>query len=230
MNKILKFVGLLLGVLALNVEAQNFQSRSFINPLITSIVVSNGASGSLGAYTNVLSIGASGTNALNLTWTNSSGIWVIPTNNVPATVTGISFVTNDSTQLTVDVPLYPNREASPFPQATNTASQTALSGCNVCIRLTGASGTTGANINFAFIGIPDGTNEPTTGTVGSGSPIWTVGVTPSTTSTVVVYTNVPMNTFAGCKYIRLQSIRNAVTAAASDQAIVQAVNFNGFVP
>jgi len=226
-----KFFGiLLLGALAVTTSAQNFGSRSFLNPLITSVTVSNAASGALGYYTNLTSVGASGTNSLNLSWTNSSGIWVITTNNVPATVTGISFVTNDTTQLFVDVPLYTDRNAASPAQATNTLSLAPVSGLNVAITVSGASGATGANLNLAFIGIPDGTNEPTTGTVGSGGPIWTVGITPNTTSTVTIYTNVPTASFAGCKYIRVQTIKSAITSAANIGVTVKGLSLNGFIP
>jgi len=219
-------VGLVIGA-----EAQSFQARSFINPTIASITVSNAASGALGYVTNVLSTGAMGTNSLNLTWTNAAGTWVIVTNGVPATATSaISFVTNDSTALLVDVPLYSDRNGAGFAQVTNTATLSALSPLNVMFKVSGASGSTGANINFVFVGVPDGVNEVTTGTVGSGSPTWTVGITPNTTSTVVVYTNVPMASFVGCKALRLQTIKSAITSAANIGTTVQAVSLNGFVP
>lgn len=232
MNTKKLYTFIVLGFLAcvLSVGAQNFSSRSFISPLITSITVSNAASGALGYVTNLSSTGSSGTNSLNLSWTNYTGTWVIPTNNVPGSVTGISFVTNDSTALLADVPLWANRNGDGFPQATNNAALAALSPMNVCIKVSGASGATGGNLNFAFIGIPDGVNEPTTGTVGSGGPIWTVGVTPNTTSTVVIYTNVPYNTFLGCKAIRLQTIKSAITSAANIGVTVQQCTLNGFVP
>ncbi len=223
----------LLALLTVTAFAQPHQSRSFLSPLITSVTISNAASGSLGAYTNILSTGASGTNSLNLTYTNSSGTWVIPTNSTTLyTTTGISYVTNDSTALFQDVSLYSDRNGSGPEYTTNTtaASLPPYSGVNLCIKIVGQSGFTGANLNFRFVGLPDGTNEVTTGTVQSGTPAWVVGVAASTTSPTVIYTNVPMYMFAGCKKLRLQTIQDAVSTAANIAGTVTSISLNGFVP
>lgn len=232
----MKKISAVFGMLALATVmafAQPHQSRSFLSPLITSVTISNAASGSLGAYTNILSTGADGTNCLNLTYTNSSGTWVIPTNNINLyTTTGITYVTNDTTALFQDVSLYSDRNGTGPEYATNTtaASLSPISGVTLCIRIKGASGFTGGNLNFRFVGLPDGTNEVTTGTVQSGTPAWVVGVAASTTSPTVIYTNVPMYHFAGCKKLRLQTIQNAVATAASIGGTVTSISLNGFVP
>ena len=237
MKKLIKLLTLssALVLATLTSNAQQFQARSFIAQGIRTLIITNGViSGDTAmAFTNLNSIGAKSTNSAGIQWTNGSGTWVQVTNGVPGTgVSGVSFVTNDSTALVTDVSLWGDRNGTILaPQPTNNfVGNQQFSGVQLSITVNGGAGFTGANLNFTFVGVPDGTNEVTTGTVASGIPSFTVGVPGQGAAITTVVTNIPMYNFGGMSKLRLQKIANAVTTAANVQANVRAVNLCGFVP
>jgi hypothetical protein len=229
--KKLFFVLGLLGI-ALAVNAQPFKSLSFLDGSITSITVSNGATAAkLGGFTNVYSpinLGTNvnngiGTNSQNLTWTNSFGIWVLPTNNTPATVSGLQFVQTNSTALVQDLPLWSDRNGgAPFLVVSNDGA-TFISPMNISCQLNGDANAA-TKINFIFVGLADGVHEIT----GTG-PTFEWGVVPAP-GQIVAYTNFPAYKFAGCGKLRLRSVSLTTATGASIGVTVQALNLNGFVP
>lgn len=249
MKKILS----LLAMVATVATASDYRSSSILNPstfgpyLVTNALcsvcyttalygglkITNGASAPLGGFTNTLSLtaGANQTNASSLSWTNHNGIYVIVTNNVPGTVSGLSFVTNDNTPLVqdIDLPVGPLGQTLGFQVATNTNvgwGELTLSPHTLSIRCFGdASAAT--TLNLVFAGLPDGVNEVTgaNGTVNTFQ--W--GVVPIS-GTLVVSTNFPIWRFAGCKKLRLRSATLSTATAANIGVTIQALNFNGIQP
>ena len=241
--------GLLLAALAAG--AQPFQSRSFLLPYVAGfsssgtqawggITISNAAAAPLGGFTNLLSWNNSttaplvqGTNCPNLTWTNNSGIWVIPTNGVPGTVTGIQFLQGpDSTALVQDVSLWTDRNGQiPITITTNnwTGDNVAypLSGVNLVCRTFGAA-SAATTLNLTFVGLPDGTNEPTT-SVSGAAPVFVWGITPIAGAQVLT-TNFPIWKFAGCSKVRLRTAVLTTTSAANIGVTIQSLRLNGYVP
>lgn len=236
---------------AVAATAQPFQSRSFLVSAVSGylsngtnnwggITVSNAASAPLGGLTNILSWNNSataplvqGTNGPRLTWTNASGIWVIPTNGVPGTVTGISFVQGpDTTQLLQDVQLWTDRngQLGIIPVTNNwdgTVSSAPVTPMTLSCRISGDTGAATA-LNLTFVGLPDGTNEPTTSVSGPNMTfVW--GITPIS-GPLVVTTNLPLWKFAGCKAIRLRTATLTTTTAANIGVTIQSLRLNGFIP
>lgn len=247
-KNILIAVGLFAAVAA---SAQPFQSRSFLLPYVAGyssggtnnwggITITNAAAAPLGGFTNILSWNNSttaplvqGTNCPNLTWTNNSGIWVIPTNGVPGTVTGVQFLQGpDATQLVQDVPLWTDRNGQlGILSVTNnwdgTVTSAPISPITLSCRTYGAASAATA-LNLIFVGLPDGTNEPTTSVSGPNMTfVW--GITPIAGAQVVT-TNLPLWKFAGCKAIRLRSATLTTTSAANIGVTIQSLRLNGFVP
>jgi hypothetical protein len=215
-------------------QTPRFQSLSFLNDAqAASITITNAAAAPLGGFTNTLSWsygGVQATNNINLTWTNASGTWVIPTNNTPGSVTGISFVTNNSTKLAVDLPLWVGANGTvPITVTTNNfagdATAYALTPASISCRVVGAASAANT-LNLIFVGLPDGTNEPSSATVGA-IPAFQWGITVAS-GTTVVSTNLPMWKFAGCGKIRLRSATLTTTTAANIGVAITDLNLNGF--
>lgn len=241
MNKIKNIIiGGLALFAALAVEAQPFQTRSFFASGIAGITVSNAAAAPLGGFTNINSWNNSttapfigGTNAPVLTWTNSAGIWVIPTNGVPGTVSGIQFVQGpDSTALVVDLPLYTDRngQMTVFNPTNNWAGDTtayAVSPISLSAKFWGAA-SAGTALNLTFVGLPDGTNEVTS-VAGGQAPQFVWGLTPISGYNVAT-TNFPIWKFAGCKTVRLKTMTLTTSTGANIGVTVTSLRLNGFIP
>lgn len=220
-------------------KAQQFQAEQFLSDTVAGITISNAAAAPFGGFTNIaswLSTANStlvGTNALNLTWTNSQGIWVIPTNAALGTVSGIAFVTNNSSALVRDVPLWTDKNG--MVMFGNTVTNTVAAGGEygvsyspqtLSIKMWGAASAATA-LNLIFVGLADGVNEQTGA---NGAPLtfqW--GVVPAA-GTVVVSTNFPSWKFAGCKTLRLRSASLTTTTAANIGVTIQSLSLNGFKP
>jgi hypothetical protein len=176
-----------------------------------------------------------GTNAIGLTWTNHNGIWVLPTNNTPGAVSGLLFVTNDASPLVQDIP-------NPIPSEVNQSTlfsigstngvglsaanldQVLVSPYTISVRLWGASsGSQAGTLNFIFVGLPDGVNEPTSGNT------WQWGVTPAA-GNVVIATNFPAWRFIGCSKIRLRSVTPTTYGGATQVNTIQSLTLNGPIP
>lgn len=203
---------LILLTLGLTANAQNHRSINLFAP-VTSITVSNNFQ-----YTNLVSqpvvSNASTTNIVGLIWTNLLGNQVIA---------GVA----DTTQLTVDAPLWSDRNGNPILVMSGYTNGTWLgaeSGMTMNIHLAGGGSGANSAVNFTFAPVFDGVHEAT-----ASGDRWTVGVTASTTSAVNVSTNVPMWKWPGCKLLRLETIVNTDTDASS-QVTVDGLSLNGFVP
>ncbi len=200
----------LLVALPLLAPAQQHHEINFLAP-ITSITVTN-----LKQYTNIFSPNLAGvtTNVVGLTYTNLIGSQVV-------------VAAGDSTALTVDVPLWSDRNGLvPFsyaPDATNIIGflRSAMT-INVHI-LSGGSGANSA-VNLTFVPLPDGIHESTL----SGDA-FVFAITANTTSEVDISTNCPIHNWAGYKTLRLKKIVNTDTDASS-QVTIDSITLNGFVP
>jgi len=235
-----KFILSLTLITATAATAQPFQTRSFfLASQVRSITISNAASAPLGGFTNINSWNNSttaplvgGTNGPNLTWTNAAGIWVIPTNGVPGTVTGISFVQGpDTTLLTQDIPLWTDRNGqNMFSTPTNNWAGDGVvytvSPVTLSARIFGAASAATA-LNLTFVGLPDGTNEVTS--VSGPAPVFVWGLLPIAGANVT-YTNFPLWKFAGCKAVRLKTATLTTATAANIGVTIQSLQLNGFVP
>lgn len=211
-------------------------------PVYGGLTITNAAAAPLGGYTNIKTLASQsgvvpGTNSLNLTWTNSLGVWVIPTNNVPGTVTGIQFVwsTNTGPDLTKDVPLWSDREGripmtvitnGAYNEATINMDTKSISSATMACRFWGAASAANT-LNLIFEGVPDGYNG-VTGANGTPS-VWQWGIT-AAAGVNVVTTNFPMWRFAGCKAIRLRSGTLTTTTAANIGVTIQSLTLTGFPP
>lgn len=231
MKKLLVAIGLATA-LVMPAVGQNFAARTFFADNVRSITVSNAAAAPFGGLTNINSWLSTangslvGTNALILTWTNGSGTWVIPTNNVPGTVTGISFVTNNSTALLQDVSLYGDRNGQLLSMVVSNDGATFISPQNISVKLYGAASASGT-LNLIFVGLPDGTNE-VTGANGTPATFqW--GVTPAAGYSTQT-TNFPSWKFAGCGKIRLRSASLTTSSAANIGVSILGITLDGYVP
>lgn len=208
----------------------------FSNVLYGGITISNAASAPLGGLTNVDSWNNSttapiqqGTNCPRLTWTNSSGIWVIPTNGVPGTLAGVSFKqgpNRDDLLVDIDLPVIPSG-GIPIINASNTwASDNnsyPLSPYSLSCRIFGDTGAA-TKLDFVVVGLPDGVNEIPD--VAGPFPKFNWGVVPIAGTTVCM-TNFPLYKFVGCKKIRLRSATLTTATAANIGVTIQALTFNG---
>lgn len=268
-KKLITGLGIALAVLS--AQAQNWGSRSFLSDGVlyqqvtnaacascysntwAGITVTNGAAAPLGGYTNIKSFSYGGTvvgtNCPTLTWTNSSGIWVIPTNGVPGTVSGILFKQGpDSTELTKDLPLWIDREGRvPTVVLTNNwlgdANAYNISPIAIQARIFGAA-SAATKIDLIFIGCNEDTLfSATSSAVPSGTPPVDGASTVTTTQapcfqwgivpaagTIVISTNLPVWKFAGYKYIRLRSASLATTTAANIAVTIQDLRLVGAQP
>lgn len=194
----------------LTASAVEFKNYSFMNPQVSSLVVSNGIRG----WTNLQSSGltTNRTGALTL-WTNYQG-----TQFASGTNTAL-----DSMNMLGSVPLW-GTGLPWLTGATNgvfNVSAADYSMAKITVKLTGSSGANAA-VNFRFAALPNGVDEATDLT-------WTFPVVAVTNSTITVSTNLPYHRFAGCKALRLVSIDNADTDASSG-VWVHKVEINGWSP
>lgn len=248
MKKLL-LIATILGAM-LQVQAQQVKPRSFLTDTVMGyplggtqswggITISNAASAPLGGYTNILSWNNSttaplvqGTNCPRLTWTNNNGIWVIPTNGVPGTLSGVSFVQGpDVTQLTRDLDLWLTTVGgTPVIQASNTwasdGNSYPLSPASISCRIIGDTGAA-TKLDLVFVGLPDGVNEVPD--VAGPFPKFNWGIVPIAGTTVAI-TNFPAWKFAGCSKIRLRSATLTTSTAANIGVTIQALTLNGYVP
>lgn len=223
------------GYIATNAACANCYSQSFAG-----FTVTNAAAAPLGGYTNIYSWGyngVTGTNSRPLTWTNNFGVWVIPTNGVPATddysrTNKIQYVTNDSTPLTRDVPLWVDRNGQlPITVISNadftipgTMGAAMFSPATLSCTLFGAA-SAATKLNLIFVGLPDGVHEPTA----TGALTFEWGIVPAA-GTITISTNFPFWKFAGCGAVRLRSAALTTTTAANIGVTIQSLTLNGFVP
>ena len=195
---------------SLPVVAQQHHEINFLAP-VTSLMVTNTKQ-----YTNTASPNLAGvtTNVVGLIWTNLTG-------------SQVTAAAGDSTTLTVDVPLWSDRNGQQIwqviPDGTN-FTQAVRSGATINVHI--LSGGSGANsaVNFTFVPLPDGVHESTI-----ASDAFVFGVTAVTTSEVDLSTNCPMQNWGGYKSLRLKKIINTDTDASS-QVVIDSVTLNGFVP
>lgn len=217
----------------------------FTQATYAGISITNAASGSLGGLTNLLSWNNSttapinqATNSIPLSWTNNLGIWERPTNGVAGA--GVSgFITwkqgPDRTVLLqdIDIPVMPSG-GIPVVVPTNnwdgTVTSYPLSPFSLSVRLFGDTGAGfgGGNMNFFFVGLPDGVNEVPS-VAGDTGPRFTWGV-PQIVGNNVATTNFPIWKFVGCKKIRLQCAFLANTSSNNATMTIQSLTFNGPVP
>lgn len=196
------------------VEAQDFHSYNFLQP-ITSLVVSNTC-----GYTNLQSsasapgTGFYTTNVNGLIYTNLSSSQVV-------------VGTNDKASLTVDVPMWVDRNGNPIVEASNYTNGIwlgAISGLSVNLHILTAG--TGANsaVNVVFSPVCDSKNESTT-----AGDYWAVGITANGVAPVDLITNIPVWRWPGCKSLRIRTITDSDTDAAS-QVVFDSITLNGFKP
>lgn len=219
MKKFLIVVGLVLG---LSAGAQNFITQSFINA--QSLAVSNTI-----CVTNLVSLNGTGTNVNGTQWTNFAGTRVVagPT-YVTNSITGAITTNASKANLLREIELRPDRNGNYdaltwVPVYTNVLDNWIPSKYNLNIRLTGQSGANSA-VTFVFTPICDGTNESS-----AAADLWKVAVTATTTTPVVLNTNVPAYLWRGCKGIRLREIYNADTDASS-RVDVLSCTLNSWTP
>jgi len=242
MKKLL-LVASLIGLTSMATFGQSFQARQFVAPGITTFMVTNAAAAPLGGYTNLLSPinlatnilvtnaaawSFNNTNTIKQTWTNSQGIWVIPTNGVIAATNpvGIMFVTNNTTPLTVDVSLYSDRNGQGIWGVVSNDTRT-FQGNQTISCTTWGDASAATTLNFIFVGLPDGQNEVTGA---NGTPqTWQWGYVPAPGLTTSV-TNFPSYLFAGCSKVRLRSATLTTTTAANIGVSIKSLTLNGFVP
>ncbi len=183
--------------LASPVLAQTHHEINFLAP-VSSITLTN-----LKQYTNIFSpnLATVTTNVVGLTYTNLIGSQVV-------------VAAGDSTALTVDVPLWSDRNG-------NVPMTSLVDSTNfVGVARSGAN----SAVNFTFVPLPDGVHESTL-----TSDRFIFGVTANTTSEVDISTNCPMWNWAGYKTLRLKTAVNTDTDASS-QVVVDSITLNGFVP
>jgi hypothetical protein len=228
----------------LTTNAAGTNSVNYTNAYWGGINVTNAASAPLGGLTNLLSWNNSttapinqGTNCPRLTWTNSSGVWVIPTNGVPGTLAGVQFKQGpDKTTLLQDViiPVPPNAGVNfTLPPTNNwdgTVTSLSMSAYSLSARVFGDAGAGfgGGNMNFLFVGLPDGTNEPPD-VSGACQQRFIWGI-PQIVGPNVCCTNFPMWKFAGCKKIRLRNAWLANTSSNNATMTIQSLTLNGPLP
>lgn len=219
-----------------------FRSQQFMAPGITSVTVSNAAAAPFGGFTNVNSfanlgyeyingvaaIGNGGTNSWNLSWTNSSGVWVRPTNNTPQSVAGVyNGVTNDATALFLDVTLPLDRNGQLLSTVVSNDGATFISPYTLTIKSYGDTAAAGT-LNLIFTGVSDGTNEDYTTALPAVTVFqWGVSNQPGI---YIWRTNFPMYKFAGCQKLRLRSAAITTTTAASIGDTILSLSLNGPVP
>jgi hypothetical protein len=158
--------------LATPASAQSPRSVSFLSDGILAITVTNAI-----PYTNLLSVGAWGTNLVGLAWTNASG------SNIVASGTNY-----ENTKLTKDISLWTDRNGL-------TPTNANISGTFVA-----ASGNLTTN-TIVFVPLYDGTNEST---VAGDAFIWSItaiGTTKVTTASLN-----PLGRWPGVQKIRCKTI------------------------
>lgn len=197
-------------LVTLGVEAQQHHELNFLAP-VSSITLTNTKQ-----YTNISSPNLAGvtTNVVGLIYTNLIGSQVV-------------VAAGDSTSLTVDVPLWSDRNGNvPFAYMPDATNLTGLARSAMTINVHILSGGSGANsaVNLTFVPLPDGVHESTL-----ASDAFTFGVTANTTSEVDISTNVPMWNWAGYKSVRLKKAINSDTDASS-QVTIDSITLDGFVP
>ncbi len=196
--------------LASPVLAQTHHEINFLAP-VSSITLTN-----LKQYTNIFSpnLATVTTNVVGLTYTNLIGSQVV-------------VAAGDSTALTVDVPLWSDRNGNvPMTSLVDSTNFVGVARSAMTINVHILSGGSGANsaVNFTFVPLPDGVHESTL-----TSDRFIFAVTANTTSEVDISTNCPMWNWAGYKTLRLKTAVNTDTDASS-QVVVDSITLNGFVP
>lgn len=246
MNMIKKLItGVALAAVGLSAFGQSnpFRVQSFLQPGLT-LVVTNAAAAPFGGYTNVASpsnlgynggvVAAGGTNSFNLTYTNALGTWIRVTNNTPyqvafgTNIAGMYWVTNDTTQVAVDVQLPTMANASLNALVVSNDGASFITPFTLSITSYGDTSASGT-LNLIFVGVPDGIHEEWTTALPAVPNIFQWGVS-NQPGTFTYATNLPIQKFAGCKSIRLRSATITTTTAANIGDAIQSLTLNGPVP
>lgn len=229
-------------------NAAGTNSINYTNAQYGGITITNGAAAPLGGYTNVWSFGYYGqgnTNSLSLTWTNAYGKWVIPTNNTPGTVAGITFIrTPEQTPLTQDVPLwttttagmntwgqyaiYTNSVLSGSGGATAANAELSMVGDRVLTCRTYGAASASGTLNLIFVGVYNDREEESSTTVGNVAGFqWGIA---AASGVSVTRTNFPIWRFVGCKAVRLRSATLTTATGANIGVTIQDLRMTGWVP
>lgn len=203
--------------MVIGAQAQNHISQSLLT--VASLQVTN-----LMQATNLLATGSSTTNKPGTLFTNLAGTLINPTNGGSVSYAGYN--------LFKDATLWADRNGNFSPNAFNTAgngSTNQLTGFStVFIRLFGKNAAANSAVTFYFTPIWDGTGA-NTDTYLNTADAWSVAVTASGTTPVLLATNVPTWRWPGASGLRLQRISNGDTDASSE-VWVDRVSLNGFKP
>lgn len=199
----------LITLLALSLPAvgQRHVTKSFLGPSVASITVTN-AIGLTNFYGQTYK-----TNIVGIIYTNTAG-------------TKVTTAAGNTTPILgqVDLPVLrdnPLLSANYVTGVTNVMQDLAPANSTLTIRLVGGSGANTAVV-FRFVPAPSGTFATT-----AAGDVWSVSITPNTTTAVTVDTPVPLYRWPGVKTLRLLDVTNPDTDASANVWILNC-ELNGF--
>ena len=205
------FLSIVLALAGFSAFAGGWKSVPFFtgNPL--SVVVTNAI-----GITNLLTAGANSTNAPGTLFTNALGQRVVDT-------------TGSTDNLLVDyIPIPRNVQGDRMYYWISNSNESIRSDFDVVVKLAGGSGADAAG-GLALVFTPVyGKGADTEGVAGSGTEWW-VGITPTTSTTLTVVTNVPLWKWPGAAGIRCRRVFNSDTDA-NGQVWITEFSLNGWFP
>lgn len=191
------------------VPVSKFTSQSLLRSGIASVTISNTF-----GLTNLIYVdGTLTTNNTGLSWTNDAG--------TKFTVTGSAYT---NINLANTAFLWAARDGTwPVNLTTNTTSAQITSPANISVTLVGGSG---ANTATSFVISPTYDGKYVSTATGDD---FTFAVTPNTTTTVTISTNLPVHRWVGAYGITVKSITPGDTDASS-QVTIKSLRVNGYPP